>query len=93
MLHLMQISHEAVIEKKRGRGRPPKSADERNESMRRGELVKVAAQLFRQRGFHGTVGSHHIGRIGDGAFFQQLFPEQYFFPLQKVKKSISGVAE
>jgi hypothetical protein len=22
--------------------------------MRRGELVKVAAQLFRQRGFHGT---------------------------------------
>ena len=24
---------------------------------------------------------------------QQLFPEQYFFPLQKVKKSISGVAE
>ena len=54
MLHLMQTSHEAVIAKKRGRGRPPKSADERNESMRRGELVKVAAQLFRQRGFHGT---------------------------------------
>ncbi|UNV89275.1 TetR/AcrR family transcriptional regulator [Comamonas sp. 7D-2evo2] len=50
----MQTSHEAVIVKKRGRGRPPKSADERNESMRRGELVKVAAQLFRQRGFHGT---------------------------------------
>ncbi|KGG82969.1 TetR family transcriptional regulator [Comamonas thiooxydans] len=54
MLRLMQTSHEAVIVKKRGRGRPPKSADERNESMRRGELVKVAAQLFRQRGFHGT---------------------------------------
>lgn len=54
MLRLMQTSHEAVIVKKRGRGRPPKSADERNESMRRGELVKVAAQLFRQRGFHGA---------------------------------------
>lgn len=54
MLRLMQTSHEAVIVKRRGRGRPPKSADERNESMRRGELVKVAAQLFRQRGFHGT---------------------------------------
>ena len=54
MLRLMQTSHEAVIVKKRGRGRPPKSVDERNESMRRGELVKVAAQLFRQRGFHGT---------------------------------------
>ena len=24
---------------------------------------------------------------------QPLFPEQYSFPLQKVKKSISGVAE
>ena len=54
MLRFMQGSSEVLIEKKRGRGRPPKSADERNESARRGELVRVAAQLFRQRGFHGT---------------------------------------
>ena len=54
MLAVMQAGTEVEIEKKRGRGRPPKSADERNESARRGELVCVAAKQFRLRGFHGT---------------------------------------
>lgn len=54
MLHLMQAGQDTNIEKKRGRGRPPKSVDERNESARRMELVCVAAKQFRQRGFHGT---------------------------------------
>ena len=49
----MQAGQEAITEIKRGRGRPPKSAGQRNESARRGELVRVAAKQFRLRGFHG----------------------------------------
>ena len=54
MLHLMQAVHEEIPIVKRGRGRPPKSTEERNESTRRSELVRVAARQFRLRGFHGS---------------------------------------
>ncbi|MBS0403493.1 MAG: TetR family transcriptional regulator [Proteobacteria bacterium] len=36
------------------RGRPRKSEQERDESLRRAELVRAAAQLFRARGFDAT---------------------------------------
>lgn len=50
----MQAILEEIPVIKRGRGRPAKSVEERNESGRRSELVRIAAQQFRQRGFHGT---------------------------------------
>ena len=64
MLHHMQAGQDTNIEKKRGRGRPPKSADERNESARRGELVRVAAKQFRLRGFNGTSTRDIAGAAG-----------------------------
>ena len=36
------------------RGRPRKSAEERDESQRRADLVRAAAQLFRAKGFDAT---------------------------------------
>ena len=36
------------------RGRPRKSAEERDENQRRADLVREAARLFRQQGFDGT---------------------------------------
>jgi AcrR family transcriptional regulator len=39
---------------KRPRGRPRKTADERDEGNRRRQLVKAAARLFRRQGFDGT---------------------------------------
>ena len=54
MLYFMQAGHEEITVVKRGRGRPPKSAQQRNEGGRRSELIRVAARQFRLRGFHGT---------------------------------------
>lgn len=39
---------------KRGRGRPRKTPDERDEGNRRRQLIKAAARLFRRKGFDGT---------------------------------------
>src|SRR5438105_7336127 len=39
---------------KRGRGRPRKTLDERDEGNRRPQLLKAAARLFRRKGFDGT---------------------------------------
>jgi AcrR family transcriptional regulator len=54
MLNGMQAKNEDPPVVKRGRGRPPKSLEERNEGARRVELVRIAASQFRLRGFHGT---------------------------------------
>lgn len=43
----------AALEK-RPRGRPRKTADERDDGNRRVELVNAAARLFRRKGFDGT---------------------------------------
>ncbi|MDR7306005.1 TetR/AcrR family transcriptional regulator [Rhodoferax saidenbachensis] len=40
---------------KRPRGRPRKTVDERDDGNRRHELLKVAAQLFRRKGFAATT--------------------------------------
>ncbi|MGH6628038.1 MAG: TetR/AcrR family transcriptional regulator [Burkholderiaceae bacterium] len=45
---------EAVAAEKRPRGRPRKTADERDDGNRRRELVKAAAKLFRRKGFDAT---------------------------------------
>ncbi|MBK5204681.1 MAG: TetR family transcriptional regulator [Polaromonas sp.] len=47
-------SHASATAAKRPRGRPRKTADERDEGNRRLELVKAAAKLFRQKGFAAT---------------------------------------
>lgn len=47
-------SHAPAIAAKRPRGRPRKTADERDEGNRRLELVNAAAKLFRQKGFDAT---------------------------------------
>jgi AcrR family transcriptional regulator len=39
---------------KRGRGRPRKTLDERDEGNRRPQLLKAAARLFRRKGFDAT---------------------------------------
>src|SRR5438309_2098427 len=39
---------------KRGRGRPRKTFDERDEGNRRPQLLKAAARLFRRKGFDAT---------------------------------------
>ncbi|RZJ21566.1 MAG: TetR/AcrR family transcriptional regulator [Haliea sp.] len=43
-----------VSAEKRPRGRPRKTADERDDGNRRVELVHAAARLFRRKGFDGT---------------------------------------
>ncbi|UUZ74673.1 TetR/AcrR family transcriptional regulator [Polaromonas sp. P1(28)-13] len=45
---------EPAIAEKRPRGRPRKTADERDDGNRRVELVNAAARLFRRKGFDGT---------------------------------------
>jgi AcrR family transcriptional regulator len=44
----------AVVPPKRGRGRPRKTLDERDEGNRRPQLLKAAARLFRRKGFDAT---------------------------------------
>ncbi len=46
--------HAPVVAAKRPRGRPRKTADERDDGNRRVELVNAAAKLFRQKGFDAT---------------------------------------
>lgn len=46
--------HVPVVAAKRLRGRPRKTADERDDGNRRVELVNAAAKLFRQKGFDAT---------------------------------------
>ena len=45
---------ELVAAEKRPRGRPRKTADERDDGNRRVELVNAAARLFRKKGFDAT---------------------------------------
>ncbi|WP_293603289.1 TetR/AcrR family transcriptional regulator [Polaromonas sp. UBA4122] len=47
-------SHAPAIAAKRPRGRPRKTADERDDGNRRVELVNAAARLFRKKGFDAT---------------------------------------
>jgi AcrR family transcriptional regulator len=44
----------AAAPPKRGRGRPRKTLDERDEGNRRPQLLKAAARLFRRKGFDAT---------------------------------------
>ena len=46
------------------RGRPRKSAEERDESLRRAELVRAAARLFRAKGFDATSTRDIAGAAG-----------------------------
>ncbi|CAM4257053.1 TetR/AcrR family transcriptional regulator [Comamonas aquatilis] len=50
----MQESKDIATPQRRGRGRPPKSAQQRNEGNRRNELILAAGRQFRLKGFHGT---------------------------------------
>ncbi|HEY1102369.1 MAG TPA: TetR/AcrR family transcriptional regulator, partial [Burkholderiaceae bacterium] len=45
---------DAAIPDKRPRGRPRKTADEREDGNRRQALLQSAAQLFRRKGFGAT---------------------------------------
>lgn len=45
---------DAVAAPRRARGRPRKTADERDDGNRRQELLRAAARLFRQQGFAAT---------------------------------------
>lgn len=45
---------EALVADKRPRGRPRKTADERDEGNRRVDLLNAAARLFREKGFAAT---------------------------------------
>jgi AcrR family transcriptional regulator len=46
--------HAPVVAAKRPRGRPRKTAGERDDGNRRVELINAAAKLFRQKGFDAT---------------------------------------
>jgi TetR/AcrR family transcriptional regulator, cholesterol catabolism regulator len=48
------LSSPVVAPIKRGRGRPRKTLDERDEGNRRPQLLKAAARLFRRKGFDAT---------------------------------------
>lgn len=56
------------------RGRPPKSAQERDESERRQEIVRAAARLFRERGFAATSTRDIAAAVG----MQSGSPFYYF---------------
>lgn len=45
---------DALVPERRGRGRPRKTAGERDDGNRRQALLRVAARLFRQQGFSAT---------------------------------------
>jgi TetR/AcrR family transcriptional regulator, cholesterol catabolism regulator len=49
---------------KRPRGRPRKTADERDEGNRRGQLVTAAAHLFRRKGFDATTTRDIAAAVG-----------------------------
>ena len=51
----MALVTDPSIEPKRARGRPRKTAQERDDGNRRPELLKAAAQLFRRQGFAATT--------------------------------------
>lgn len=49
---------------KRPRGRPRKTADERDDGNRRGELLKAAARLFRRQGYEATTTRDVAAAVG-----------------------------
>ena len=60
--------------KARGRGRPRLSAEQRDESERRQEIVRAAARLFRERGFAATSTRDIAAAVG----LQSGSPFYYF---------------
>jgi AcrR family transcriptional regulator len=50
----MDIAARSAENVKRPRGRPRKSAEDRDDGNRRGELLRSAAKLFRRKGFDAT---------------------------------------
>jgi len=52
---------------KRPRGRPRKTADERDEGNRRQELIRSAARLFRRQGFDATSTRDIAAAVGMGS--------------------------
>lgn len=49
---------------KRGRGRPPKTAEQRDDGNRRRDLVRAAAKLFRQQGYEATTTRDIAAAVG-----------------------------
>ena len=54
MLAAMTLDADAQSPPRVRRGRPPKTAAERDEGNRRQDLIAAAARLFRTKGFDGT---------------------------------------
>ncbi len=53
-----------AVTPKRPRGRPRKTADERDEGNRRGALITAAARLFRRKGFAATTTRDIAAAVG-----------------------------
>ena len=73
------------------RGRPRKSAEERDESRRRADLVRAAARLFRKQGFDGTS----TRDIATAADMQSGSPFYYFDSKSAILAAVmqSGMAD
>ena len=63
-MNIALVSEAFAPSGKRARGRPRKTADERDEGNRRQDLIKAAAKLFRRKGFGATTTRDIAAAVG-----------------------------